>query len=225
MVEGSKKSIAHTAIYLYKRKDPLGYLRLHTATEELVVEGCLYAASDPSFSTTVGPKKIALFPLQTSPNFVSDRERDRTFAVITETGERLRVVGRVIRSQEHQAQEVPLAEHTPVPASTVAVVPSAESTNEQTPHLESRTSKSQSKESDYQIILERVKKAATLGGDTRVRMSFVHKYVGLSDKTIYRKIKQGTFPASIKQDGGAFWWVSTLDAYLKGQWPPTKQQP
>jgi predicted DNA-binding transcriptional regulator AlpA len=216
-VDQSKKPKGKSVTYNYRGQDSHGYFRLHGAGEELLIAGALYAASRPGKKPPIGHKKLALIELKTSPDFVRDRGQDSTFSVRTETGERLRVIGQIINASrlplETKKHRVLLTEPTVPVAPKPTVAPPNKARGKPT------------KEQQLKREGERVAVLFAQGHDPEVRMKYVALYIGMSASNLYKKIKAGTFPPPTKRGSGSYWKVSTLKAYLNGEWQPKTPQP
>ena len=197
-------------VYSYRGQDSQGYLRLHAAGEELLIAGALYAASSPGKKPPSGPRKVALVMLQASSGFVRDRQRDSTFSVRTETGERFRVIGRIVN-----AVKLPLEtkKHRVLLAAAVVPTPTQSLT---APASELR--RKPNKDQQFKRENERVSALAAQGHDPEVRMAFVKMFIGMSASNLHKKVRAGTFPAPIKRGASALWKLSTLRAYQDGSW-------
>jgi predicted DNA-binding transcriptional regulator AlpA len=204
-VDQNKKPNGAPVVYSYRGQDSHGYFRLHGAGEELLIGGALYAASHPGKMPPSGPRKIALIELKTSPDFVRDREQDSTFPVRTATGERLRVIGKIV----HASRLLEVKKHrvfSPAPIEPVAPKPTV------APPKKARGKPT--KEQQLEREGKRVADLAAQGHDPEVRMKFVAWYIGMSASNLYKKIEAGTFPPQTKRDSGSYWKFSTLQAYL-----------
>lgn len=59
--------------------------------------------------------------------------------------------------------------------------------------------------------------------DCRIRLAEVLRRTGLSKSEVYRQIKAGKFPPSVRQSHKiAFWWESQLNAYLRDEYQPAE---
>lgn len=206
-----------TVVYGYLGQDSHGYLRLHDSGEELLVEGELYAVSRPSKKPPTGLRKMALVKLRASPNFVRESGQDSTFPVCTETGERLRVIGRIVNVARFPLE---IKKHSVILSAPVV-------REEQKPTIAPPNSpgRKPAKEQQLDRELKRVTALIEQGHDPEVRMKFVATFIGMSVSNLYKKIEAGTFPSSIKRGRSSFWKVSTLRAYQEGTWPPVAVQP
>jgi predicted DNA-binding transcriptional regulator AlpA len=199
------KAIATKATYNYLGQDHKGLLRLRSYKEALLVSGKLYAASTPT-KPAAGKTKVALFTFKTSPSYTT-ADSDQRFTVITNTGERLRVVGKVV------ARELVTNVTRRLGWQESRKSESSETTTE-APAKKIRGGKKPSGDELLEAQIVRVNALLKLGHDPEVRMKYVSHFIGQSEGNLYKKIKAGTFPAPYtKPGGGAFWKHSTLLEY------------
>jgi predicted DNA-binding transcriptional regulator AlpA len=199
------KATATKVTYNYLGQDRKGLLRLRSDEEELLVSGTLHAVSAPK-KPAAGKTKVVVVALKTSPSYTK-AESDLRFDVVTNTGERLRVVGKVVSkstmisvTKKRVLVERPKAENT-VAASEVAA-------------KKIRGGKKPSGNALLKNEIVRVNSLLNLGHDPEVRMKYVAHFSGQSEGNLYKKIKAGTFPAPhTKPGGGAHWKHSTLLEY------------
>ena len=200
-------------VYHYLGKDRSGYLRLRAADEELLIVGTLYAVPTPTKRPANGPRKILLVSLHTSPGYVRERTQDSTFTVTIATGEKLRVIGRIVNARKLQLE---VKKQHPLPA-----VPLVSKTVESARLPTTKPSRKPSKEQQFSHETKRVTDLAAMGHDPEVRMTFVHQFIGMSQSNLYKKIQAGEFPSPSKRGSSAHWKFSTLRAYQDGTWQPS----
>jgi predicted DNA-binding transcriptional regulator AlpA len=198
-----KTAVKVTYNYLGQNRE--GLIRLRSAKEELLVSGTLYAVSKPK-NPTAGKTKVALVTLKTSPSY-SKAESDQQFGVVTSTGERLRVVGKVVsKTTTFSVSKKQVLVQRPKAETTLAV---PEPTSKKI-----RCGKKPSADVSLNEETLRVNELLKLGHDPEVRMKYVSYFIGQSEGNLYKKIKAGTFPAPhTKPGGGAHWKHSTLLDY------------
>jgi predicted DNA-binding transcriptional regulator AlpA len=199
------KAIATKATYNYLGQDRKGLLRLRSDKEALLVSGTLYAASTPK-KPAAEKTKVALVALKTSPSYAT-ADSDQRFTVITNTGEKLRVVGKVV------ARELV----TNITRQLGWPAPRTAEGSEATTQATAKKIRGGKKPSGDALLNEeivRVNALLKLGHDPEVRMKYVSHFIGQSEGNLYKKIKALTFPAPYtKPGGGAHWKHSTLLEY------------
>jgi len=228
-VDQSKKAKGAAVIYSYRgQDDSTGHLRLQGAGKELLVAGALYVTSKPSKTLSSGPQKVARFELRASPDFVRNREQDSTFSVRTETGERLRVIGKVVSTKSLPMLEIKKVRViSPRQEVQTAKAPPTSSL-EKSSQLKKKSGTKTTPNEDEQFAkeLSRVLTLERHGEDSDVQMSFVKRFIPKSDKTLYRKIRAGKFPRAYKKvEGSTYWKFSVIRAYKEGRWQPESPQP
>jgi predicted DNA-binding transcriptional regulator AlpA len=202
-------------IYKYLGQDNDGLLSLRSADEDLHVSGRLCASTKP----VPDKKKVALVSLTTSPDYAKS-DADQRFDVITQTGEKLHVVGTVKWRGLVVAKKRVLVLNTTKTLSPESKVPAADTDSRKTNAVDVSTTvkkKIGGIKPDKDTLLEkekvRVSSLIKLGHDPEVRMQYAAYFVGQSPGNLYKKISAGTFPAPLKKGGGSFWKHSTLVAY------------
>ena len=70
---------------------------------------------------------------------------------------------------------------------------------------------------NYATELERIRLARAAGLDPDVRIDFIVPYLSESRANIYRKLKLGQFPKSVKRGRGSYWPLSVVEAYRTGK--------
>lgn len=226
-MDQTKKPKVAAVIYSYRgQDDSTGYLRLQGAGKELLVAGALYVTSKPGKTLPKGPKKVVRFALRTSPDFVRDREQDSTFSVRTETGERLRIIGKVVSTKSLPMLEIKkvrvISPRQEVPTTKAPSTSSLEKTPPQKKKPGAKTTEDEqfAKKLKLALILE------SSGEDDDVQMSFIHKFVNRSRSNVYLKLSKGKFPQPYKKVAdGTYWKFSVIRAYKEGRWQPESPQP
>jgi len=221
-----KKLDGHSVIYQYIGKDSSGRLRLRSATEELFVAGGLYAVSTPAKNKTVRAKqKVAMVPLYISPGFTLELNDNQTFFAQTNTGEQLRVVGRVISSRK-PTQPITIKKRITLLSAPTPQFTQPVSTPTTKPAItqSKRANRKPTKEEQFKAELKRVMTLCEQGVDPEVQMAFVHQFIGKSASNIYKKIQFRKFPAPFRRGPNSLWMFSTLRAYQEGSWQPAETQ-
>lgn len=88
---------------------------------------------------------------------------------------------------------------------------------EPTSQVQIKKSVVQNKDATYLAAINRVAAQRAAGLDPDVRMDFMAQYLNESRANIYRKIKLSQFPVPVKRGRGAFWPMSSVEAYKAGK--------
>lgn len=225
-MDQSKKTNGAAVVYTYRGQDAHGNLRLHGFDEELLIAGALYAASSPSKKPPGDPRKIALVELKRSPNFVRNREEDSTYTARTETGERVRVIGKVLYTRTIPKLEVKKIRVISLRQEASKVKAPLTTSLEKTSLQKNKPGAKPTKDEQFAKKLKHALMLESCGEDDDVQMSFVHKFVNRSPANVYLKLSKGKFPQPYKKVAGCtFWKFSVIRAYKEGRWQSESEQP